>query len=160
VHEKYAQRFDLPRLTGWFSNRLATRFLMRPELELSPGAEGWMISNVPILSMIPLRASLELFNEAGWERLNAKSKALTSYLEFVIREIKHPDLRIITPTNDRGAQLSLYIPSGGKAVFQKLTEAGLVADWREPNVIRIAPVPLYNTFTDVYHFGQILKEAL
>jgi kynureninase len=160
VHEKYAQRFDLPRLTGWFSNRLETRFLMRPELELTPGAEGWMISNVPILSMIPLRASLEIFNEAGWERLNIKSKALTSYLEFVIRDIQHPDLQIITPPDERGAQLSLYLPSGGKAVFRKLTEAGVVADWREPAVIRIAPVPLYNTFTDVYHFGQILKEAL
>jgi len=160
VHEKYAQMFDLPRLTGWFSNRLPTRFLMRPELELTPGAEGWMISNVPILSMIPLRASLEIFNEAGWQHLNAKSKALTSYLEFVIREIQHPDLQIITPPLERGAQLSLYIPSGGKAVYQKLSEAGVVADWREPAVIRIAPVPLYNTFTDVYYFGQILKEAL
>jgi kynureninase len=160
VHEKYAQRFDLPRLTGWFSNRLLTRFLMRPELELTPGAEGWMISNVPILSVIPLRASLELFNEAGWERLNAKSKTLTSYLEFIIREIQHPDLQIITPPHERGAQLSLYIPSGRKAVYQKLSEAGVVADWREPAVIRIAPVPLYNTFTDVYYFGQILKEAL
>lgn len=159
VHEKYAERFDLPRLSGWFSNRLSTRFLMRPELELSTGAEGWMISNVPILSLIPLRASLELFAEAGWERLNAKSKALTTYLEFVIREIQHPNLQIITPADARGAQLSLYIPTNGKAVYQKLTEQGVVADWREPAVIRIAPVPLYNSFRDVYHFGQAISEA-
>jgi kynureninase len=167
VHEKYAQRFDLPRFTGWWGYEPAGRFKMEKTFRPAPGAEGWQLSNAPILSFAPLKASLALFHEAGFTKLRAKSLLLTAYLEYLVRQVNEQapgkPLEILTPENpeERGCQLSLSFANGmGKSVFQYLTGQGVIGDWREPNVIRIAPVPLYNSFEEVLRFSEILSEAL
>lgn len=159
VHEKYADRPDLPRLAGWWGNDEKTRFKMRENKHFVPqaGAAGWQISNAPVLSMAAHRASLDIFDEVGMKALRQKSELLTGYLEFLIgKGNKH--FRIITPTDkkQRGCQLSIQTLSDGKKLFQKISKAGVIADWRDPDVIRVAPVPLYNSFEDVYNFAKLL----
>ncbi len=159
IHEKHSNNSELPRFTGWWGHNKETRFLMGPNFEPIEGAEGWQLSTPPILQMAALRASMEIFDEVGMERLKAKSDLLTGYLEFLIDEIKSESISIITPWDikRRGCQLSIRIQGNGKVLHNKLTSQGVICDWREPDVIRVAPVPLYNTFMDVYKFSEILK---
>jgi kynureninase len=163
VHERHATNTKLPRLAGWFGNDPNTRFRMHlePEFIPVPSADGWQISNPPILSMAPLRAALAIFDEAGgMEPLRAKSTKLTGYLQFLIESSGHSKLTVITPreTNARGCQLSILVQEHPKELFSKLETAGVKCDFREPNVIRAAPTPLYNTFHEVWRFAKILAE--
>lgn len=162
VHERYARSFDLCRLAGWWGHDKETRFLMRPEFKPLEGAEGWQISNPPILQMAALRASLEIFEEAGMPALIEKSRKLTGYLEFLIDHIGHERISVITPrdTTHRGCQLSIRVKDADKFLYEKIVSHGVSADWREPAVIRVAPVPLYNSFEDVFRFTEILKNCL
>jgi kynureninase len=161
VHERHATNTQLPRFAGWFGNDPNTRFRLhlQPEFMPVPSADGWQISNPPIFAMAPLRASLAVFEEAGgMESLRAKSMKLTGYLEFLIEQIGSTKFSIITPSdpNARGAQLSIQAHEDPKQVHEELIAAGVKCDFREPNVIRVAPTPLYNTFHEVWRFAQIL----
>src|SRR6476661_9076642 len=161
VHERHAANTKLPRLAGWFGNDPNTRFRLHLEPEFVPvaSADGWQISNPPIFSMAPLRASLSIFNEAGgMEPLREKSMKLTGYLEFLIDQIGSKKLSVITPAdpNARGAQLSIQAHEHPKRLHEELMAGGVKCDFREPNVIRVAPTPLYNTFHEVWRFAQIL----
>jgi kynureninase len=162
VHERHAENFDLPRFAGWWGHEKETRFLMGDRYVPIKGAEGWQLSNPPIFQLAALRASLDVFDEAGMENLTAKSKKLTGYLEFLLSEIKDERISVVTPSNpnERGCQLSIRVKNADKNLFRAISEKGVIADWREPDVIRIAPVPLYNTFTDVFKFAKILKDSL
>jgi kynureninase len=167
VHERHAHNKNLPRLAGWWGHDKSKRFEMEPGFEPIEGAEGWQLSNAPILGMAAHLASLELFEEAGMERLGKKRNLLTAYLEFVIETISNNNsqqvtMDLITPksTEKRGAQLSIKTQGQGRELFDKLTALGVTADWRAPNVIRVAPAPLYNSFEDCYWFGQHLQSAL
>ncbi len=166
VHEKHCKNPNLPRFAGWWGHNKKRRFLMEPEFEPIPTAESWQLSNAPVLAMAVHKASLDIFMEAGIENLRAKSIHLTAYLEYVIQQVSNDDpntsFEIITPSTpeERGAQLSILSHGKGKELFDHLTNEGVIADWREPNVIRIAPVPLYNNYEDVYRFGTILKNGL
>lgn len=162
VHERHAAKPDLPRFAGWWGHDKNTRFLMGDEFLPIKGAEGWQLSNPPIFQMASLRASLEIFHEAGIKNLREKSVKLTNYLEFLLSEIHDERIEIITPkdSNERGCQLSIRVKNSDKNLFKAISEKGVVADWREPDVIRVAPVPLYNSFTDVWKFAQILKDCL
>jgi len=135
---------------------------MRQPFDVMAGAEGWQLSNPPILSMAAIKASLDMFNEVGMEALREKSLKLTSYFEFLINELNNDKIRIITPSNpeERGCQLSIQVKNADKSLHQKLTDAHIITDWREPDVIRCAPTPLYNTFEDVYKMVEKLKEIL
>jgi kynureninase len=135
---------------------------MRKDFKPIPGAEGWQLSNPPILSMAAIRASLDVFERAGFDNLRQKSKQLTGYLAFLVKQLNKPNIKIITPSHpdERGCQLSFQIKGANKSVFNALSKANVVADWREPDVIRIAPTPLYNSYTDVYNFIQRLKQVL
>ena len=135
---------------------------MRQPLDVIPGAEGWQLSNPPILSMAAIKASLDMFNEVGMDALRKKSIKLTGYFEFLINELNNDKIKIITPTNpeERGCQLSIQVKNADKSLHQKLTDAHIITDWREPDVIRCAPTPLYNTFEDVYRMVEKLKEIL
>jgi kynureninase len=161
VHERYANRPDLPRLAGWWGHNKETRFQMPPAFDPIPGAEGWQLSNPPILQLAALRASMTLFDGAGMSALRQKSERLTGYLAYLIQDRALPGVTIITPDDpaQRGAQLSLQIKRHGRALHQQLTEAHIICDWREPDVIRVAPVPLYNTFLDVFTFVNALDTA-
>ena len=168
IHEKYATNPTFPRLAGWYGYNAATRFLMQKKFQATPTAEGWQLSNAPILSFAPLIASHSLFQQAGMERLRNKSILLTSYLTYLLDSIpaKERVFEIITSRelSARGAQLSLFTDHQGKALFQYLSERGVVCDWRENNltekgvgaagVIRVAPTPMYNTFEEVYQFAD------
>lgn len=162
VHERHSEAFDLPRFAGWWGHNKQTRFLMGPEFDPLPGAEGWQISNPPIFQLAALRASLEIFDEAGMSNLRAKSETLTGYLEFLLDQIGDERISVITPTDpaQRGCQLSIRVNSSDHRLFEALTARGVFVDWREPDVIRAAPVPLYNSFSDVYRFTEILRECL
>ncbi|WP_242091753.1 kynureninase [Aestuariivivens sediminicola] len=162
VHERHAYRKDLIRFTGWWSHNKQTRFNMRQEFDQLPGAEGWQMSNPPILSMAAIKASLDIFNEAGMDKLTEKSKKLTGYFEFLLKQLGETTLRIITPQNpdERGCQLSIQVRNADKSLHEKLTHSGVVSDWREPDVIRCAPVPLYNTFEEVFLLIEKLKHIL
>lgn len=162
IHERHANSFELPRFTGWWGHDKATRFLMGPEYVPIPGAEGWQISNPPILQMAALRASLEIFDEAGMSALRERSTRLTGYLEFLLDDIRDPRISVITPRDpaQRGCQLSIRVKDADKSLFEAISARGVFADWREPDVIRVAPVPLYNSFEDVYRFVDILKDCL
>jgi kynureninase len=156
VHERHA-RTDRPRFAGWWGHDQSTRFRMAPEFAPTPGADGWQLSNPPILGLAPLRASLEQFDRVGMHALRAKSQRLTGYLEALIRERLGDTLQIVTPREQhrRGAQLSLRVAGGrerGRALFDHLAGNGILGDWREPDVIRISPAPLYNTHADVLRF--------
>lgn len=164
VHEKHAENFDLPRFAGWWGHDKEARFQMEKGFKPLKGAEGWQLSNAPIFVMAPHLASLRIFKEAGFDKLREKSLKLTAFLEEVVLEVAdahHADIEIITPKDParRGCQLSLLTHGRGKDLFNFLQERGVFADWREPNVIRIAPVPLYNSFSDVYNFGKALSQA-
>lgn len=160
VHEKHARRFDLPRFAGWWGQNKETRFLMPFDFEAIPGAEGWQLSNPPILQLAALRASMDIFDEAGMKALREKSERLTGYLEFLLNQNRDENISIITPGDpkQRGCQLSIRVKRNGKQLHDRLNTAGVFCDWREPDVIRVAPVPLYNTFADVYNFVKIFRE--
>ncbi len=162
VHERHANNPELKRFAGWWGHNKQTRFNMRHEFDVLPGAEGWQLSNPPILSMVAIRASLEVYMEAGMENLREKSLKLTGFLEFLIDELNDDRIQIITPRNpdERGCQLSIQVLSADKALHDQLTQAGVISDWREPDVIRVAPVPLYNSFEDVFQFVERLKKVL
>jgi len=165
VHERHLQRTDLPRLAGWWGHDPATRFQMRAEFNAAAGAAGWAVSNPPIFSTAPLRASLPLFAEAGMPALSRKSQALTDYLEAVLRQLAGSELAVVSPAEaaQRGCQLSLRVRAGaqrGRRVQQSLERRGVVCDWREPDIIRLAPVPLYNSFEDVLRAAWQLSEAV
>lgn len=160
VHERHGNNPDLPRFAGWWGHNQEERFQMKKGFIPMSGAEGWQLSNSQILPLAVHKASLNVFEEAGMEKLRAKSERLTGYLEFLIQELNQPkeDLEIITPSDPsaRGCQLSLLVNRNGRQLFETLMANGFILDWREPNVIRVAPTPLYNTFEDVYHFGQFM----
>jgi len=161
VHERHATNTSLPRLAGWFGNDPNSRFRLHlePDFIPVPSADGWQISNPPIFSMAPLRASLAMFDEAGgMEPLRAKSVRLTSYLEFLLNQNASKRFTIITPKsrNDRGCQLSIQAHEHPKELHKELIAADVKCDFREPNVIRVAPTPLYNTFHEVWRFAQLL----
>jgi kynureninase len=164
IHERHANAFHLNRLAGWWGHNEEERFDMKKGFKPMPGADGWQVSNFPVFSGAPLLASLEIFKEAGMNKLRSKSIQLTSFAEFVLNEIDphHQHYSIITPGDpeQRGCQLSIMMYQNGKKVFDSITRAGVICDWREPDVIRIAPVPLYNSFLDVWRFGEILSRAL
>ena len=182
IHEKNLNNPDIPRFAGWWGHDKATRFKMEKEFMPLETAEAWQMSNAPVLSMAAHRASIDIFEEVGMDALVLKAEKLTGYLEFIIddinkvllrdkssretdtfkKETKDGLLEIITPRdkNQRACQISILAHGRGKELFDKLTSEGVIADWREPNVIRCAPVPLYNSFEDVYRFGVILKSIL
>jgi kynureninase len=161
VHERHAHAFDLPRLAGWWGHDKSSRFRMGPEFVPMAGAEGWQLSNPPVLGLTPLHASLEIFDEAGMPALREKSVKLTGYLEYLLEEklAEHIDVLTTSDPAQRGCQLSLRLHKGRDAarrVFEELEAAGVTGDWREPDVIRVAPVPLYNSFDDVFRFVETL----
>ncbi len=166
VHERHGKNFELPRFGGWWGHDKDRRFLMESGFSPMAGAEGWQLSNVPIIAMSVLMAAIDIFDEVGMDALRRKSKSLTAYLEFVIDALaaEFPDegIRVITPRDPdkRGCQISLLIEGRERDVFERLTAAGIVSDFREPCMIRVAPVPLYNSFEDVYLFGEALKHIL
>ena len=170
VHEKFADDKSIPRFAGWWGNDPETRFKIPRNFVPARGARSWQLSNAPVLSMAALKASLDLFEDAGLDVLRKKSVQLTGYLEFIIQEINKTQkektgeiaIDIITPSDpeSRGCQLSMIMKKNGKQIFEKLSEQGVITDWREPDVIRAAPAPLYNSFTDVYEFGQVLQNSL
>ncbi|HTR03925.1 MAG TPA: kynureninase [Thermoanaerobaculia bacterium] len=165
VHERHGARTDFPRLAGWWGHDKASRFRMEAGFRPIPGAEGWQLSNPPILSLAAIRASLEVFMEArAMEPLREKSVRLTGYLEWLLRTEVGDAVEILTPSDPdrRGCQLSMRVKTNvpGKTVFEKLEASGVTCDWREPDVIRVAPVPLYNRYDEVYRFVEILKSAL
>jgi kynureninase len=167
IHEKHANNPNTPRLSGWWGNDEKTRFEMRPDFIPQLGAAGWQLSNAQIFPMAIHRASLEIFDQAGIQNLRLKSIQLTGYLEQLLQKINNESGRqpftIITPADvpQRGCQLSIMVNGNhGRAIFDYLTQAGVIADWRNPNVIRVAPTPLYNTFEDVFIFTQHLRKAL
>jgi len=162
IHERFAHNFSLPRFAGWWGNEEKTRFQMKKGFFPQPGAAGWQQSNAQILPMAVHRASMEIFDEVGIEALQQKSRNLTGYMEHLLMDIPGNEFTIITPSDpqQRGCQLSILTGDRGKMLFDKLTENGVIADWREPNVIRVAPVPLYNSFEDVWRFAEILRDNL
>ncbi len=161
IHERHHNNTNLNRLEGWWGTNKATRFKMLPNFEPIPTAEAWQLSNPPILSMAAINASLQVFANAGMENLRKKSEELTSYLVYLLLQINITDMQIITPLQmeERGCQVSLRFINNGKLYFEKLTKAGIIADWREPDVIRIAAVPLYNSFEDVWQFVNVLGKG-
>ena len=158
VHEKHHNSY-LPRFAGWWGHNKESRFKMPDEFNPIKSVEGWQLSNPPILSLAAIRASLSIFDEVGMEKLVSKSKKLTDYLVFLLNTIETDRIEIITP-KERGCQISIRVKNGSKELFDKITAKGVVADWREPDVIRVAPVPLYNSFSDVFNFYNILKSVI
>jgi kynureninase len=156
VHERHAHNQQLPRFAGWWGHDKSSRFQMPSQFQPIPGAEGWQLSNPSILSMAALRASLAVFDEATMARLRAKSETLTAYLEFLLAQQVNEEFSILTPRDaaQRGAQLSLQITKGGRAVCDRLARQGILCDWREPDILRVAPAPLYNSFADVHTFAD------
>ena len=166
VHERHGRRFDLPRFGGWWGHDKATRFRMQSGFSPMEGAEGWQLSNVPILGMAAMKASLDVFAEAGMPALRAKSEQLTGYLEYTIDGLaddnRDAGISMITPREParRGCQLSMDVAGRERRLFDDMIAAGVIADFREPCIIRMAPVPLYNSFEDVFTFGRIMRELL
>lgn len=163
IHQRHITDKKIPRLAGWWGQDKATRFKMEKDFNPIPTAEGWQLSNAPVLSMAAHKASLDIFKDAGMQNLLSKGKRLATYLKFILAEIndRMPEkiLEVITPQdeNESGCQVSMLMLKDGKQVFEALKKEGVIADWREPNVIRVAPVPLYNSFEDVYRFGEIIS---
>ncbi|MDB4228483.1 kynureninase, partial [Flavobacteriaceae bacterium] len=162
VHEKHAYRKDLPRFAGWWNHNKETRFNMRQPFDVMSGAEGWQLSNPPILSMAAIRASLDMFEKVGMDVLLEKSKKLTGFFEYLVNQIASDSIKIITPSNpnERGCQLSVQVANADKNLHKKLTENNIITDWREPDVIRCAPVPMYTSFEDVYRMVNVLESLL
>ncbi len=165
VHEKH-HAANLPRFAGWWGHNKERRFKMEPDFDPVKGADGWQVSNLPILSLAPYLASTEMFAEVGMEKLIAKRNLLTAYLEFILHEIDAQipgtEFEIITPSNpnERACQLSVYLHGQGRNLFDYLMANGVITDWREPNVIRLAPAPFYCSFEDMFNFGQVLKQGI
>ena len=162
VHERHAQNGNLPRFAGWWGHDEASRFEMGSHFQPMPGADGWQLSNPSIVSLAVLRASMDIFHEVGMERLRAKSVSLTSYLEFLLTHHASTRFTIITPreAERRGAQLSIRIAQNGRSLCKRLVEEGFVGDWREPDTLRVAPVPLYNSYHDVFRFVRRFRSAI
>jgi kynureninase len=165
IHQKHIANSDLPRLAGWWGYEKGSRFQMKAGFKPIPTAEGWQLSNAPVLSMAAHKASIDIFDEAGMPALAAKSEKMSEYLFFILNDINKDHgktIQVITPPGkgEHGCQVSLLMLEKGKEVFNALTAEGVVADWREPNVIRIAPVPLYNCFEEIWKFGHIIKTIL
>lgn len=164
VHEKH-HNANLPRFAGWWGHNKERRFKMEPTFDAVEGADGWQISNLPVLSLAPYLASVDMIDEIGMDAIIQKRNKITSYLEFILGEIGKEvgsSFEIITPSNpeERASQLSVFLHGEGRSLFDYLMKNGVITDWREPNVIRLAPVPLYCSFEDMYHFGQILKNGI
>lgn len=165
INKKYHNKKDIPRFEGWWGHNKKRRFLMEPEFQPEPTADAWQISNAPVLAMAPYLASLEMFDEVGMPALIEKRNKIVAYLEFVLHEIDkevESTFEIITPAGEsnRGTQLSVFLHGEGKELFRYLMDKGVITDWREPNVIRLAPAPFYCSFEDMYEFGQILKKGI
>ena len=165
INQKYHNKKDIPRFEGWWGHNKERRFLMEPEFQPEASAHAWQISNVPVLALAPYLASLEMFDEVGMPALIEKRNKIVSYLEFILHEIDkevESNFEIITPKdqNERATQLSVFLHGEGKDLFRYLMDKGVITDWREPNVIRLAPAPFYCSFEDMYEFGQILKEGI
>jgi kynureninase len=162
VHARHAHDRDIPRFTGWWGHDEKVRFKMDPDFRAMTGAEGWQLSNPPIMALAPLRASMEIFEEATIDRLREKSIKLTAYLEFLLKEAADRRFSIITPPEEarRGCQLSLRIADRDRNICDKLAAEGVIGDWREPDVYRVAAVPLYNSYQDAYCFVERFLGAL
>lgn len=167
VHERHAQKVNLPRFAGWWGHDEKTRFKMGPEFHPMPGAEGWQLSNPPILALAALRASMDLFDRAGIEALRQKSVSLTGYLEFLLDQQgfgheANAAASVVSPRDPecRGSQLSLRMKGHGREIVDRLRERGVVCDWREPDILRVAPAAIYNSFTDVFRFVEIFGQLL
>jgi len=165
VNQKHHGKKDIPRFEGWWGHEKETRFEMPNKFVPINSAEAWQLSNAPVFSMAPQRASLDIFDRTSIAELRAKAIKLSGYLEFVLNHVakeNNANFEIITPLawEERGCQISVLMHGQGKALFDKLTQEGVIADWREPNVIRMAPVPLYNSFEDVFRFGEILMREI
>ena len=166
VHNKHENNKDLPRFAGWWGHDEERRFLMEKDFVPMKGAQGWQLSNAAVFSMAPCKASMDIFDEVGFPKLIEKSRKLTNFMEFVFNDISERydncNFEIITPKEERyrGCQLSVLMHGQGKEMFDYITKEGVIADWREPNVIRLAPVPLYNSFEDIFKLGQIIENAL
>tara|TARA_B100000700_G_scaffold307220_1_gene383404 strand:- start:2391 stop:3641 length:1251 start_codon:yes stop_codon:yes gene_type:complete len=158
IHEKH-HKSDLPRFSGWWGHNKENRFNMPDTFEPIKTVEGWQLSNPPILSLAAIRASLSIFDEVGMQKLVSKSKQLNRYLLYLLNTIETDRMEVITPKNS-GCQISIRVVNGNKNLFKSITKAGVISDWREPDVIRIAPVPLYNSFADIFNFYEILKRLL
>ena len=158
VHKKHLLDMNIPKFWGWWGQDKATRFLMDHDFRPIHTVESWQLSNPPILQLAALRASLDIFHETGMDNLRKKSEMLTGFAEYLVNENNNGNIEIITPASasERGCQLSIRAKSNGKALHTKLNKEGVICDWREPDVIRIAPVPLYNTFEDVWNFVKLL----
>jgi kynureninase len=161
IHERHARDTALPRFAGWWGNDPKTRFTMPEKFVPVPTADAWQLSNAPVLPMAVLNESLKIFAEAGMDRLRAKSEMLTGYLEYLVKEMGLP-LKIITPSDpqQRGCQLSFIVSGDGRGLHAFLEKRGVITDWREPDVLRAAPVPLYNTFEDVYRLAETIREGV
>ena len=162
IHERHHRNGNIPRFAGWWGHDKENRFLMDENFVPIPTAEGWQLSCGPILLEASLRASLEIFDQVGMQSLRRKSELLTGYLEFLIGRIQTDKIEIITPTDpaQRGCQLSVRVIGSDKSLFQALHDKGVITDWREPDVIRVAPTPLYNSFEEVFRFVALLKDCL
>lgn len=159
IHEKYHQQQGIQRLTGWWGNKKESRFMMNERFEPEVDATAWQLSTPPVILLAALQASLSIFDDAGWQLLLEKQKRMQQCLAEWVEALGGNHFRCITPAS-RGCQLSLLFPEKGKAVYEQLFAKGFMVDWREPNVIRLAPVPLYNTFTEIWQFSEALKEIL
>lgn len=163
INEKHLNDPEIPRFEGWWGTKKETRFLMQPRFDPMDSADAWQLSNAPVIALAPYLASLELFEEVGMEALISKRDRIVAYLEFILTEIDkevESSFEIITPPNARGCQLSVFLHGEGKSLFEYLMQNGVITDWREPNVIRLAPAPFYCSFEDMYRFGQILKTGI
>ncbi len=162
VHERHCRNESLPRLAGWWGHEEKIRFQMGSQFRPMQGADGWQLSNPPIMALAPVRASLEIFCEAGMENLRAKSISLTAYLEFLLSQVNPAKFRIVTPPEQhrRGAQISIRLVERGREFCDALAEAGVLGDWREPDTFRVAPVPLYNSYEDVFRFVKRFSAAI
>lgn len=162
VHEKHIERTDIKRFTGWWGHQASTRFQMPDDFQPIPTAEGWQLSNPPVLSLAAIKASLEVFDEAGFDRLRKKSVSMSNFLMELLDEIPDDKVTYITPGSvaEKGCQVSIRVKNADKELFDRLSAQNLVADWREPDVIRIAPTPLYNTFEEIYRFVELLRSNI
>jgi len=166
IHQRHIADTNMHRLAGWWGHDKENRFKMEKDFQPIPTAEGWQLSNAPVISMAAHKSSLDIFQEAGFHNIVSKGKLLSDYLLFILKDINHSTnnniIEIITPENptERGCQISMLMLQDGKKIFDAIMKEGVIADWREPNVIRIAPVPLYNSFEDVFQFGNIIRGFL
>ncbi len=162
VHERHQNDPNIPRFEGWWGHNKETRFKMRDAFEPMPTTEAWQLSNPPILAMVAVWSSLRIFDEVGMQQLRKKAISLTGYMESLVQSLGEDVVDIITPSNpdERGSQLSIRVKNADKALFDRITEKGVIADWREPDVIRVAPVPMYNSYEDVYLFYEALREEI